>query len=481
MHTSCESLALTWTQPSDLMPAHISHYSMILSRVTRTGDQVIINSSDCRSTQLKRGGLFAGATYNFQIRAHNPKGASRWTERLLATIPIPTKPPLALAAPATRVSKDSCNVLLMIPPPRVQVQTTACRGVEWIEVQALKAGSTQWVTAIPRAESEDMIVGHLNPANAYSFRLVAHNRLGVSSPGEPTPINQAIIPGLPLTEVQAPMVRATGSASFAIHVPAVGAACQAALTWTVLASLSENYQQENATWRVLATLGQGLQHTVDRMRCPVSGCKFKLRPDVRTWDGGDRTWPIAVAYNKPLPVKPDKAVRIEVMLKATSWNSLMRRELRRALALQLHLPVDPTVLEEHAFSGGVYVIMDLVAVTSNDASLAASLLVGLLEHGDQRVIDTLGVLQSVDISTGVKQQVDGETWHRVQPLSVSPPFDKSGRLIGKVRMPSTHVQLALMGGVLAICVCAWDEAPESVLSFLCQGSATPQKKSVPRF
>ena len=84
-------------------------------------------------------------------------------------------------------------------------------------------------------------------------------------------------------------------------------------------------------WVVLGTFGEeGKKHSVDHLRCPASGCKCRLRPDVVTFDKDDDSLmgPVVYVNNLPLPARPNDAARVEVMLREVEWNALQPRELR---------------------------------------------------------------------------------------------------------------------------------------------------------
>jgi len=466
LHTACESIELTWQQPADLAPTQISHYSVLVAKVARSGDVVVLNQSIGLGTQYRTTGLFAATTYSVQVRAQNPKGSSRWSARLLATTPLPTKKPKALAAPSVLPAEDSCDVQLSLALPAVDSKAGACHGVEAVDVQMLTAGSAQWKTVLSQVVTTQARLEGPSGA-AVVFRLLAHNRLGTSPPGEASPRSPVVVAGLPNVAAWVPKVRATGSASFAIEVPTVSASCQSSLIWTVFGSVASSPGSDAATWTVLASLGQGLQHSVDRMRCPSNGCKFRLRPAVNAFDDGEKLLlgTTVVKQNGALPPRPEAAARIELLLKGVEWNSLRRRELRRTLAQKLELKQEPAVIEEHAFPGGVYVILDLLSTDKDAASEAAQALAALLSRAD-RDDGSLGVLREVDVSTGLHQEAAIGEWTRVRPLPPKPnesaPFDAFSSE-GRKRIG------ALLGGavVCAVALCRFVRA-------LCCGRRLPQ-------
>lgn len=305
----------------------ISHFSLLVTRITSARDLVVMNQSIGLLTHFHTMSLFAAGTYNIQVRAHNPRGSSRWSDRLLATTPLPTTKPKNLGSPSVLTSKDSCNLILKFDLPQLD-EKSVCHGVESVDVQVRTAGSAQWRTVISHAVSTQVDIEG-QPEAAAIFRLVSRNRNGVASSDAPPSL--VVVPGLENKGTHVPIVRATGSASFTLELPTISAACQSSLAWIIFASvgptLSEASQSE---WSVLATQGQGMQYSVDHMRCPTSGCKFRVRPDVRTFDDdkGDLMGPIVVAHNLPLPMLEKNAARIEVLFKGVEWNSLRRRELR---------------------------------------------------------------------------------------------------------------------------------------------------------
>ena len=454
MHAACESIHFSWQQPADLAPAQISHYSVLVTRVASTGDVAVFNQSVGLSTRFRVGSLFAATTYNVQVRAHNPKGSSNWSSRLLTTTSLPTKKPKALPAPGVLASQDSCELQLTVALPSAEGEGSACHGVESLDVQILIAGSAQWKTVLSQVVQTRLHLQGLEAAAAM-FRLLAHNRLGASPPGEATPRTPVIVPGLPGAGTRIPKVRATGSASFAIELPTATARCLSALTWTVFGSIADQPDEDVSAWSVLATLGQGLQPSVDRMRCPSSGCKFRLRPDVPTFDDDDLSLmgPVMVAHNTPLPSRPSDAARVEILLKGIDWNSLQRRELRRTLERKLDLPQEPTVVEEHTFPGGVYMIVDLLAASTEDADRAAQLLAAILGQID-RQDGSLGLLQRVDASSGVHQETGPGEWTRVHAL---PLGGVSNGMADRIASMGLKWIGTLVAGILVCCcgLLAW--------------------------
>ena len=121
------------------------HYSVLVARVARSSDVVVLNQSvGGASASFLATDMFAATTYNVQVRAHNPKGASSWSSRLLVTTPLPTKRPQALGAPGVLASADGCQVYLTVPLPMMDGAGAACHGVESVDVQMLTAASAQW-------------------------------------------------------------------------------------------------------------------------------------------------------------------------------------------------------------------------------------------------------------------------------------------------------------------------------------------------
>ena len=433
---------MQWTEPPDLTPQQISHYTVVISSGTRPGGAVVANASVRHSTSYTAVDLFGAAAYGAQFRAHNPRGWSQWSERFVTTLPTPTRAPRTPLTPTATVVDASCDVLMTIPPQLVDAATPQdaiqraeeCAGAEALEVQGLLAGSTHWQPLHSLRAGASQWMRELSPGKAYRFRLQASNRAGKSDPGSPTPIGSIapVIPGLPAATLRArPVVRATSSASFVVDLPAVKAPCQAGLRWVVLLHSTQQPQQQPqppglvaadsaAEWQVLGSAPQGTSYAVEALRCPPSGCHFRLRPDVHLWDEQLLDGPVSTVRNLALPTHDwTLDARIEMRLYGTEWNSLLRHQLRTEIASELGID-EPEVVEAHVSAVDVAVVLDLKARQPGAARDAAQRLAALVvpgSQGDATTAQTGGaMLRRVDRSTGIfEQSPDDGQWRPVAP------------------------------------------------------------------
>ena len=233
-----------------------------------------------------------------------------------------------------------------------------------------------------------------------------------------------IIPGVPPSTMAAPpSVRPTSSASFVVDLPAVSAPCQSELGWVIEMRL-EGLQ---GSWEHVGTAVQASSFAVERLRCPANGCRFKLSPDVQLWEGAGLAFDGAsvVVHNLPLPpvASPGLTSRIELQLHETTWNSILRVQLRSELAVLLDIK-EPTLVEAHVSASSVFVVMDLVTASEGAAQEAAQRLATLVHaQADLPEADaddqTAPLLQRVDRETGVLMLTADNEWQVVQPAALS--------------------------------------------------------------
>lgn len=74
------------------------------------------------------------------------------------------------------------------------------------------------------------------------------------------------------------------------------------------------------------------------------------------------------------------------------------------------------MVEEHSFSGGVFVILDLVADSTEAANQAAQSLASLLMRQKNKDSVDLGILERADAQLGIHQDNEQGIWRRVPPL-----------------------------------------------------------------
>lgn len=378
--TACASLTVTWTPPSGA--GRITHYTVLVSRGSSRGGEVMLERN-VTDTRLQASTIFSGATYGVQVRAHNFKGSSRWSLRLLGTTPVPDYVPVALGAPVALASGSACDVSIMLQTgsdPGASDDAEAqkgCAAAEYAEVQALQAGTTDWKTVATRVVASVVALPELDPSTAYRFRVVARNRLGSSVPSMATSASPAVVPGLAADQL-APTanVQSTSSISYAIALPALEAECQVDFAWTVYARTIADDSTGSLPWSVLASAGQGSTYEAE-LRCPA-GCEFRLQPEVQLFAQQPPAGPVTRTQRPALPAKPPAAARVELWLRGDEWNRWMRDELEEAFVRMLHLPRPPVFVETHTGATRVFLIVDLLEVNEEAATEAARRLVHMI-------------------------------------------------------------------------------------------------------
>lgn len=383
--------------------------------------------------------LLAATTYGAELRAINPRGSSRWSERIVATTRPPSHLPYQPSVPTLVVGGHTCDVQVIVQLPNASAST--CAGAESVELQALRAGSTTWRSVRGRGAEISFRLGssELTGAAAYKFRVLAFNRFGASSAGA---ASKAIVAGLSMAaHLRPPVVRATSSASFAISLPMAAVPCLESLSWTVMVRIVPH------GWRVLGTGGQGTTYNVERLRCPVqpSGCEFKLRPDVHSFGPSDFDGPSTFIPNLNLHAVPAGAVRIELQLRGSQWSGLDRAALTVDLTARLRMREEPVVVEAHASRGDVFVVVDLPHWSREAAQTVAQELVNQLgvepasRDGEHQ---RSGVWDRIDRNTGVLQQIEDGEWLLLPP---DPRYDQR-------TLPQAYFQAGLVFLCMVFCV-----------------------------
>ena len=387
------------------MSSQVGFYSLVISQGTRDGGAIASNVTLHRTTHgtisYTNAALFAGTTFGAEVRATNLLGSSRWSQRLIATTPLPTRAPLRPLAPLVVASEESCDVSISIKLPEGESSTTGedggCAGAESIELQTLSAGTTSWRTLVRTAATSLTVAAprDLSVGKAHRFRVVSNNRFGSSSAGE---ASDAVVGGLPLEMLRPPVVRQTSSASFAIDLPASRTACLEGLVWTVMGRVWPH------GWRVVGTGSHGSTVAVEQLRCPDPGCEFKLRPDVIAFAAIES--PSVFMPNRKLPKLAANDARVEVRMQG-ECNNLVRSQLREELKTRLALNQVPQVVETHMnqHAGDTAIVLDLPGPS---ADWAAQQLADLLTRG---MLGEVGsVLSRLERDTGVQQQDVAGKW-----------------------------------------------------------------------
>ena len=408
---ACESLTVRWNQPPDLTASQVAFYSLVISQGAHDGGILTENVTLRGETSYTSPALLAATTFGAEVRANNPLGVSQWSERLIATTPLPERSPITPPAPLATISERSCDVRIKVQLPRARTASSGdgCAGAEHFELQTLAAGSTSWRTLASRSTATSLTVHapvDLSAAKAHRFRVVSANRIGSSQPSEAT---ASLVAGLPLESLKPPVVLPTSSASFKVQLPVSGAPCLEDLVWTILGRV------EHHDWRVLGTGSQGSSVAIEQLRCPKQGCEFKLQPDVAGF-GTDIETPSVFASNGKLPVLEARKARVEVRLNGAEWNSLVRSQLRHELVPWLGLRSEPEVVEGHVneHAGDTALVIDLPEPRADDA---AQRLANLLSDRTAQMPES-SLIKRLQRSTGVQMQDANGKWH---PLLPRPP------------------------------------------------------------
>ena len=114
--TDCETLRIEWSEPLNLSREQVEFYQLMIRHGAREGGQVALDTLlradpsrlDAAYSYEARV-LLAATTFGGEMRAKNPLGLSSWSERLIATTPVPTRSPLKPPAPAVSASTSTCG------------------------------------------------------------------------------------------------------------------------------------------------------------------------------------------------------------------------------------------------------------------------------------------------------------------------------------------------------------------------------------
>ena len=240
-----------------------------------------------------------------------------------------------------------------------------------------------WSDVVPRTAGSTALIDGLEEYDAVEFRVVAHNDDGAGPPSEPT--GPLLTDSDNAAALAAPRVIATSSASFAITWGELGGACRPKLRWavSVLREPSRHASIDDAPWETLAYAVAGVGFQALPLRCPASGCAFRVTPvGLR---GLERpSAPSEPAASLPLPALHPEAARLQLRLRRPQvGRDLTQMADLVAAEIAAQLRVDAASVEvRDMFGAGQYLVLDLFAASQSgaaDASTAARLLAQQLQ------------------------------------------------------------------------------------------------------
>ena len=278
------------------------------------------------------------------------------------------------------VSTDSCSSLQLALPPIPECSTKEDYvAVEWRTARE----DDLWDSLMDRVDEEDtlpgkvLVVDDLNPYAVYRFRALLHHfgdrQVGSDKPKArgrvlTGPATGALLVGmLPDELLRAPMVTATGSASFDIALPPISP-CRSKLHSSVWYSFADAEEE----WLLLPTEGveRHARHVIaNALRCPVA-CRFRLVHDnLVGWTEPSLASSIVAAPELPelepsrqrlevkLGVRPRELLPPVDLADREAWEAQFEDDLSEALGLP---PAEVSAISVVEVRGsGAYVVFDV--------------------------------------------------------------------------------------------------------------------------
>lgn len=454
---TCTSLSLSWEPPPYTPPSGPLDYAVAWIDASADdsvpGDEAERLVVTAPTLQVDR--LSPGETYTFWVAARNGLGLGAWSRPVeVATIP-PTRAPDAPIEPALAAG-DSCDSLELYLPDR---RTDGCASDEALALQIISAAVPVWTTT-QHTTGTRVLLGQLDSAQAYRFRLIAFNRAGGSAPSAEV--------GPFLTGTTAERMRtppdawATSSASIALGWSQLAAPCRSAGPWRVMYLPSGS-----DTWRVLER-----QISVPRLRRPFecpAGCSFKVMPIIDGWT----LWsnPSPVVSTAPMAPLQRHAVRVSLSLAVSPDDMPFDPQTRDAFCdgLASVLGTERSrflLVEARPLDSSWTVVLDIVpppaakpqfALENRPADRSATTLAEALAGnfiGGGALLSACVTCRLLNLSHGVQRMIqtpDGR-WTGITLHFASPPSPpaRGGSTVGSLSWP-----LGLAAAAAALAVGLW--------------------------
>jgi len=296
--SSCTSVTLRWAAPPFSAPGGPVDYLLAWSAEETPSPPDDATRLVATSTQLEVGSLAPGLSYFFWVAARNPLGLGAWTPALQAASVAPTRAPEPPIVPAVALRDDCASLELFLPDRRF----VGCASDETLALQVYSAAAPVWTTT-QHTTWTSVVLGELDAAVAYSFRLIAFNHAGGSAPSAEV---GPFLTGTTADKLRAPPEAiATSSCSVSVSWLELATPCRLKALWRVM-----YLPAGSTTWKML----ERQTHTPvlrAAFACPA-GCAFKVMPIVDGWT----QWSDASrsVLTKPMPALARHGVRLEMAL-----------------------------------------------------------------------------------------------------------------------------------------------------------------------
>eukprot|EP00965_Chrysotila_dentata_P250884 6209702-Pleurochrysis_carterae.AAC.4 len=208
--SSCASVGLQWTAAVAAAGYPILGYEVKAHLAGDTGARPVVR--DTTSTSVEMSGLLSSTKYDITVRARSDAGLGPTSLPVtITTDPATAQPQPPFGAPTVHpASTNDCSAIeLSLPPLR-----PGCAGDQSYTLES-STGSGLWQTAMSDVTSDTVTLRPLDAYTAYTFRLIAVNAAGTSTPGPPSEL--MLTDARHANLLRAPKVEATSSASFKVR------------------------------------------------------------------------------------------------------------------------------------------------------------------------------------------------------------------------------------------------------------------------